>query len=500
MSFKQILNVLNPQPEIGGLKISDLNLRYIKIKGDKLITAALRMPPGLVKGGKVADSEKFTASLAELHSQITDKQKKKINVVITIPDDNVYIQAFGLPILAAANLEEAVKLNLQMISPIDFNNAYSDWEKVGESGADGKQIEILSAFIQKDIVDNFEKCFKAAGFSVAAIECPALSLSRLAIEWGTNIKSNDAYILLQVGTNGLGFNVIEKERFYFNHFVSWQSVYGDRRQVSFDDFKNALTNEAEKVLKFYETHRAGQIKKLILVSPRLHREISQILSEKFGIEPQLLTFSSKKFSEMESVWFSALGSALRGLIPRAKDTIISLASVGTEKEFRQQEALTFIRIWRNIVFSSLILCVIIFLLADGFLIKTISSLNEQLALTKQPEVSEFEKLQQEAAGFNRKIDLALGVRETAIDWPAFLEKIKTLAADNNVKIQRIFVQSAEAPIMVSGQAGSEEIIIAFKNVLLNQPQFKDIDLPLTSFVPAGGAVNFTISFRWTPLK
>jgi len=50
--------------------------------------------------------------------------------------------------------------------------------------------------------------------------------------------------------------------------------------------------------------------------------------------------------------------------------------------------------------------------------------------------------------------------------------------------------------MFSGQAASEEAAINFKNDLIRQPKFKDVDLPLTSFVPSGGAINFTISFRW----
>ncbi len=495
-SIFNLLKLLNSQPEIGGLKISDLNLRYIRIKGDKLITAALRMPPGIIKGGKVADAEKFISVLSELHSQLTDKPKKKINVIITIPDDNIYIKTFGLPALASANLEEAVKLNLQMVSPIDFNNAYSDWEKIGESRTNGGQIEILSAFIQKDIIDGFEKCLKEAGFSVAAIECPALSLSRLAIEWGTNTNLEDVYVLFHVSTNGLGFNVIKKGKFYFNHFVSWQSIYGDKRQVPFDDFKNVLINEAEKVLKFYETHQSEQIKKLVLVSPRLHAEIFKIISEKFAIQSQLMAI--KKFGDLEPVWFSAMGSALRGLIPRFKDTIVSLASVGTEKEFRQQETLSFIKLWRSVVLSSLTFLVLAFFIADWLMVKTMSPLNEQLTFTKQPEIFEFGKLQQEAAGFNQKVDLALSVREKAIDWSAFLERLKGLTTGNNVKIQRIFIQSAEAPIMFSGQAANEEAAINFKNNLAGQSGFKDVDLPLTSFVPSGGAVNFTLSFKWTP--
>ncbi len=493
MDTRKILSILNPQPAIGGLKISDLHMRYVRVKAAGLATAFLKLAPGIIKEGKVKDREGFINALKELHSQISKKSKEKISIIVTLPDDNVYIEVFGLPQAAGANLEEAAHLNLQMISPIDFNNSYSDWQLIGEKIVDGNQLEVLGAFIQKEIVDDFEHCLKEAGFVVVAIECPAFSLSRLAIEEGANVENKDAYILLQIGTNGLGFNVIRRGNFCFNHFVPWQSVYGEKRETSLADFKNIIINEIQRVLKFYENHWGGQINNLLLVSPRLNQEVSQIISGNFPIQVQMLAL--KRFRELEPVWFSALGSALRGLIPRSKDIIISLASVGTEKEFYQQRVLSFARIWRNIVIAAMCLVFVIFLAADIFIIRTIYSLNRQLAgSVRQPEVVELNNLKEEAQIFNNKVALALAVNKEKINWAPFLEKIKNLAG-SDIVFQRIFAQSLDAPALISGRAINEEAALDFQKALSGQPQFENVDLPLASLIQTAGGVNFSVSFR-----
>ena len=107
------------------------------------------------------------------------------------------------------------------------------------------------------------------------------------------------------------------------------------------------------------------------------------------INSQLLSLTSD--------WFSVLGSAARGLIPRAKDIIISLAGTGTEEEFRQHRTINFIKIWKNVILTSLSFILIAFIAIDAFLIKTVNSLNNQTAnFINQPGQETFNKIQEEA--------------------------------------------------------------------------------------------------------
>jgi len=505
MSIKRILTILNPQPAIGGLEISDAALKFVLIKENKLTLTSLDLPLGTLEEGKIKNKENFKASLLKLHSQITKKTKKKIYVIVNLPNVNIYTQIFDLPMAAMDNLEEAARLNLQMISPIDFSSVYADWQKVGESRIDGGQLEILGAFISNKIVDEFVECLKETNFIVVAIEFSALALSRVAAGL---LNLPNSFLLLHLTASGLNFSLIKNRNLYFNHFAPWPIE--EKRAISLSTIKEIVIRETKKILNFSSTHWPDtSINNLLLATPILAEEITQIITENLNLTAQKLilpkelkdvsgqwSIVNSQLPSLTPDWFSALGSALRGLIPRSKDIIISLASTGTEEEFRQHQIINFIKIWRNIILTSLSFILLAFIAVEGFLIKTTNSLNNQLSnLAHMPELNKINKLEEEAKNFNSRVDLALEAKTQVYNWSPFFEKIKDLAGEEIV-IERIFVQSKEMPILFNGQAVNEAAIINFKNKLEKEGQFTDINLPpgSVSLTPEG-KVNFSIMFK-----
>ncbi len=502
MNIKRILNILNPRPAIGGLEINDSDLRFILIEGNKLVSASISLPAGVIEEGRIKDKNSFKTALVNLHSQITPSKKKKIYAVVNIPDVNIYSQIFNLPFVASVNLEEAAYLNLQMISPMDFSTVYADWQKVGEVEIDGGQLEILSAFIQRQIIDEFAECLKEANFVVVALEFFGLAISRLisGLRGLTNLS-----LLLRINSSGLSFNLIKNYNLYFSHFVAWP--VGENRQISFSVLKDLIVRETQKVFNFSNTNWPGQLNNFLLVTSALEDKISQIIQENFSFAFQKLTLTPKlvspkrewsitnnQLSSLSSDWFGALGSALRGLIPRSKDIIISLASTGTEEEFHQHQLISFVKIWRNIILTSLSFIIIAFVASEIFLIQNNKSLNSQLAnLTNKPEAQEISKLQEEAQKFNQLIEVALRAKTQTSNWLPLFEKIEKLAG-KDITIERIFIQSATTPILLNGRATNEAVLINFKNDLEKDSQFQDINMPLSINPLPSGLISFNITF------
>ncbi len=503
--IKKFLNIISPQTAIGGLEISDSTLKFVIIKENKLTPISVNLPTGTLEEGKIKNNENLKAALLKLHSQISSKTKKKIYVVANIPDVDIYIQVFNLPIVALDNIEEAAKLNLQMISPIDFYSVYADWQRVGEINIDGRQLEILGAFISKKVIDEFVECLRSANFVVVAIEFSGLALSRLVS--GLAGMPN-TFLSLYLTGSGLNFSLIKNHNLYFNHFVSWSS--GEERQISFNTIKEIILKETQKILNFASSHWPDTpIKDILLATPALDEKITQVIMENFPLSVKKLSLpsklvdpegkwliNSKQLSSLTPDWFSVLGSALRGLIARSKDIIISLTSTGTEEEFRQHQVMNFVRIWRNLILTSLSFLLIAFVILEVFLIKTADSLANQTAnLSNLPAIEKINKLQEEAKDFNIKVASALKAKEQIYDWSPFFEKIKDLAG-SDVVIERLFIQAGDAPILFNGQAFNEASIIDFKNKLENESQFKEINLPLAGIISSqDGKFRFSINFK-----
>ncbi|MBI5306247.1 hypothetical protein HZB04_01530 [Candidatus Wolfebacteria bacterium] len=503
--IKSILNILNPQPKTGALEINDIDLKFTRIENNRLVSYSAKLANDAVKEGKINNQKSFSESLSNLYSQIAgDKKNKKeeIYVIVNIPDNNIYLQTFNLPAVSEKELDEAAKLNLKMVSPIDFENTYANWqlinkpqkEEIKENRGIG-QFEILGAFIQSRLIDEFDDSLRQNGFIPIAVEFNALALTKLAIDLGIEIDSKKPFILIYFGNNGLSFNLIRNGNLYFNHFIPWQLFYAENGKIPVESFKKLVIEEFKKVLSFYAPRWQEPINEVVLTAYGLEENIIKIISENFSfkIKPLML----KKFQNVSSNWFPAIGSALRGEIPWSQDYAISIAKFDAKEKLFQYKLKKFIEIWRNIFIVSSSLILIIFIGADVFLRKTTDNMEYQLSTTvKRPqEEQEKKQLMEKIIVINKKIELAnMAFKKKTTIFP-FLEKIKNFSSENNISLKRIFVQSWTTPIFINAFAPTSEIALNFRNKLANYGGFENVDLPITKIIPGDGGVNFMISFK-----
>lgn len=496
MDFKKILNFINPHLEIGGLEISDAYLRFLLIKKNKVETANVDLPPGVIEEGKIKDKEQFFAAVSSLRDKISSVKKKKIYAVVSISDGAVYTETFYVPKSAAFNLDEAAKLNLQMISPIDFSSAYSDWQSIGERAEkNAVQFEILGAFASKQLVDDLSDALIKADFEISAVEFSSFGLVRAIINNGEGFSTSQPYLFLKISSEGLSFSVVKNSHLYFLHSVKWSNVFGEQKKVAIDSLKRILIEEVQKVLSFYETHSGGVMKDLVLVGPSSVSEISGIISSNFP-NLKVIVPALRQFKDLPLSWFSVLGTALRGTISRSKDKFISLASAGTEEKFEDFRILTFIRLWRNVVFAVVGGIFLIFLILDLFLINEVSRLENNLKnFPVNPEILKTENLIKEAADFNQKADLIYMAKKEGIAWASFLKNLQGLMGDEII-IKKIAVQSLESPVFLAGEAKSEDAIISLKNRLEDSPYFSNATFQLSDIKATPfGTWGFNIAFH-----
>lgn len=488
--FHNFIKLLNPQPAIDGLAIGDVAIHFISLAEGKFKRVSVSLEPGVIEDGKLSDKEKFLKALLRLRQEL-GAPKDKIYVIVSIPPHNIYTQAFSLPLIGKEKqFQEAVALNLQLISPIDIKTAYYDWEKISEFQKDEKT-ELLGAFINKSAVDDFISVLNRAEFIAIAVEFSGLSIVRMIKDIGAGIDFAKPQLVLSVSSEGLSFMAL-KEGLHFYYFVPWNFIKS--RQISSSLFYDTLIQETRKVFTFYSTHWNIQINDLILITPSLYEEIKKVLQENFSalnIGPLNL---AGDFSNWGSSWHQALGAALRGRISRSRDTLISLMTVGTEEKFFEDQIIMFIKIWRNVFLAVISFLAIIFLFSDSLLAKISNNLSKQIAvLVGRANSQEITMLRQKAQEFNQLANKASAAKSQSNNISSFFEKIKNLGG-GNVSFVRISL-SANKSAVVTATAPTELAAINFKNKLEEQKEFQNIVLPLSAITQTpGGGVNFTLTF------
>ena len=494
-SLKKFFKTLNPVPPVGGLEISELMIRYVWIKDGELITASVPLAPDIMEAGKIKDRPSFVSALKNLRSQIPGL-KKNDYVILVIPSNNVYLQVFNIPFLASEKLEDAARLNLQMISPIEVKNACTSWQKVGETQIDGGQFELLGACSEAQLVEDYIGVVKEADFRVAAVEFPSLALIRLIARLGESIDFSSPSLVLHISSEGVAVMIMRNNNLYFNHFNSWRILHEEigKREITLEDFQSILLKEVQRILNFYSTHWGGQLDKLILVSEGLTKELNEFIEKNFNLK--ILNLSLREFKNISPSWYVSLGAALRGLIPRASDEYISLTAITVKKEYFQTRILSFSSLWRNIAITTVAFVFIIFLGLDSFLLRTESATREQ-AFKNIPSIttSEIDQLKTSAANFNRLVSLALKAGSQSIDWTPLLEKLSNLAG-GTVTLERISFDSTQRKVLISGRAINQSEVINFKDKISKEQNFFEVDFRLSDVkIRPDGAADFNINFK-----
>lgn len=497
-SLGRILKRLNPAPPIGGLEISESALRYARVEDGALKTAALRLPPGILAGGRIKDAVSFIAALKSLRGQIPISPKELLHVIVSFPAEAVYAQAFTVPVIAEENLEEAAQLNLKMISPLDPERSYSDWQRIGEVNAVDGGYEALGVFIERAVSDDYLSALKAGGFVPVAAEFPALSLTRLAKEWGAGFDRERSLLIINLTSDGIDYAIVRGGELYFDYFVSWRAITGEERRLAWDVFTSSVVRHLQQVMTFHSSRFGGQVKDVALISQGLEGEITNIVTANFpdvAVRPLTL----RRGAQVPAAHLVALGAALRGLIPRGADTMVSVLGMGTEVEYRESQLRLFVAFWRNAVFASFGFMLVLFLLIDIFLARHDRRIAAQAADgAAQPEVAEVAALEGEARAFNRTVTLIAAARGEEIAWSPLLRKLQTLALAGKVTLTRIAAASRESPMILSGAANAEEVAVQFRKLLEDDPQIESAELPLSLIVKAERGVTFTVTITLVP--
>lgn len=496
--IKALLNELTelflPAASVGGLQITDTSIRYLELKKngsqvDVYKSASLGLPPGIIQNGRVKDKENFIAALKNVHSQIEKNARKHVNVIVTIPTGDVYAEAFSLPPLHGANLDDAVELNLKMVSPNPIDQSYYGWQIASGGAKEAGPIEILGVFALKEVIDELTYCLENSGFGIAAIEFSSLSMARMLAFYNI-VKKDKPYLLVKLTEEGLIFMILRNGSLYFDYFHSWGkfSSANNNSGVTVDAITKIIKSESTRVLNFYNSRWGGQIKNIILIAPALIEEISQFLRVNYP-EFEISVFSSSK-ENLHGV----RGAALRGLTLRGTDTEINLMNPKGLSAFWQDEIINFIGLWRNVVATVLVFLVLLYAGSDMFLKSRAAAAAAPPPNLNAADSAELANLKKEAADFNNSV--AVLKQEFSSIHPLYpIISAVSNSANAGVHINRLSISSSGSGAL-DGIAQDSDSVFAFQKTLSSLKQISNVVLPFSNIITQpDGRVTFGLTFQ-----
>lgn len=485
--FAKWLQKISPPLPVGGMHISDFSVEFLLLRGGQAFQQSLRLPPGVVEGGKVKNVGALASALSELRRRVPIDPKKPLSVILSLPIRDVYIQTFSVPQVTEGEFSEAASLNAKMISPIDTANAYYSWQRISEGFTANINVEMLGAFVQKAVVDDFASAIDSSGFGLAAVEFESVSMSRNIAKNGL-IGAGVPYVLIYLTAEGLNFVVVRNNVPHFHYFHSWVEIQGDGKAVTVDNFKVAFEDELERVINFYFAHWGGEgLQDALIVTSVLKDEIAKLMSEKFGTLKVLLIDPSSISA--------AYGAAIRGTVPRSRDTQVSLANLSALGVFQRQQLSNFVRIWKNVFAVSLGFLLLLFVSANVYLRTSLVELQkEKNTNTLGVNLEEYDALREEAITFNGLVSIISEIQKGGIGVSGLLVKLRDVSG-GDIRITRIAFNPSDSSIILNGVAPNEGAAVDLKNRIAGVSNFNGVDLPLQNISPTTDGVSFNMTFK-----
>lgn len=456
-----ITSFLTREEPIAGLEISDSHIRLCFFTKDKKgvgSTLSLQkeqeLPSGTIHNGVIQDRQAVIKALASLFDALPQKIRY---VLVTVPSQCTYIKIFSFPkAIQGKKLEETMGLTIGFQLPLHAEDIYLDWDATGDPSAN----EVILAAAKKTVIDEYIAILSAAKLNLVAIEPHILGVLR-----AIDIPAEDHTLITdESSADDILFWIAHKGTVQFMRSLP-------RRLIAQKE------EEIRKISAFYEAEHK--------VTPTL------INLDRAAVRSDIKT---KSDTRPESSYLASIGAALRGTIPRAQDSLISLMPIGTVEAYKRHRAISFVEFLANTTVGISVFFSVAFIgtwiLMSSLQQRTLVQIENLNALPISPDTADLETRAQTLNGLTSAAHQSL---QKIPLWSTVIEEVHKRSAQGIIVTNATF-PSPEDILTITGTAANREQLTAFKKTMEESALFTEVLLPATN-LELREAIPFSLTFK-----
>ncbi|GAC1574111.1 MAG: type IV pilus assembly protein PilM [Candidatus Doudnabacteria bacterium] len=282
------------QKEIAfGLDLSDISVKIMQLEksGSGFKAACFadhNLPKGVVVNDVVMNEDLLIKNIKEMLAKSDYGQISGNQIVGSIPESKAFVRVLQIPKMTEEQAVNAVPFEAEQYIPIPLDQAYLDWEIIGEH--EGK-MDVLVTASPKEYVDTLLRIYKSIGLRPVSFEVESAACARALVSPEVRGKN---VLIMDMDTYRTSLIVVEKGSLQFTSSVP---IAGDaftqsiaralsvtgveaekiKREVGLDDskehqnIKTALVSvvdnlvvEIRNTIKFHDEHSPEKISQIIL--------------------------------------------------------------------------------------------------------------------------------------------------------------------------------------------------------------------------------------------
>lgn len=459
-----LLNIIQNEKAIGGLEIADDGFRFSRLSKDKTsLKVELLFEEKITEEDALAGEQVIAGKLEKFI-----KQHKLEYVIVSIPTNHVFVRTYDFSAnMTAEKINDAMALNVELQLPKKKTDIYCDWVNINEA----ETKKVLLVYVLRSYVKSLIQKVKNTKLKIIAVESHQLSLARVLKQ-----DEKETTFVIERGAYFTSFYLIKNHNLLFSQSLP-NKIIGKNLGV-----------EIEKITNFQNWQNVS-IDKINLIGPFTEAEI-----KKMPLKPTPLEFIDELKHVQNNKWIITLGAALRGLIPRKNDKLISLMEIDTEKAYTQEKVNSAVSFLTSISIALAIFFVGIFFVAWNLILVMQNNYNKRISDFNLISSSENSTVLRENAGaFNDLIGQASALVKKEMIWSTVIREIKS-SVTSDIVINNLRLSSSNYEVSLTGMAANREAINRLKTSFESAESFEAIKIPLNNLEKKAD-IPFSLTFK-----
>jgi type IV pilus assembly protein PilM len=198
--------------DIGSHTIKAVELEATSNRGYKLLNWGISAPLAeAIVDGEIMDRQLVTDAVSNL---LESRGIKSRNVVAAVSGRAVIVKKITMNKLSAEDAQQAVYWEAEQHVPYDINDVSLDFEILGPSPADPKQMQVLLVAAKKDMVMSFSDLIREAGLTPLIVDVDSFAAQN-ALAANYEFGSEEVIAILNIGSEITNINITQGGVPYF---------------------------------------------------------------------------------------------------------------------------------------------------------------------------------------------------------------------------------------------------------------------------------------------
>ena len=198
--------------DIGSNSVKAVEIEATANKGYRLVNWGVSAPLAeAIVDGEIMDRQLVSDAITNL---LESRGIRSKNVVAAVSGRAVIVKKITMNKLSAEDAQQAVYWEAEQHVPYDINDVSLDFEILGPSPADPKQMQVLLVAAKKDMVMSFSDLIREAGLQPLIVDVDSFAVQN-ALAANYDFGSDEIVAILNIGAEITNINITQAGVPYF---------------------------------------------------------------------------------------------------------------------------------------------------------------------------------------------------------------------------------------------------------------------------------------------